>query len=105
MVEADMNAQREVADEMIWVLGGDPRCFERFLVARNLSVPAAAIMVRDALLFRSQLVPMDEEAKIRVAPLWPGCFINRTKDGNPFIVFQLGRIDPRRIMATVTEEE
>ena len=104
-VKADFDAHMEVAEEMVWVLGGDPRCFERFLVARNLSVAAASIMVRDALLFRSQLTPMDEETKMRVAPLWPGCFINRTKDGNPFIVFQLGRIDPRRIMATVTEEE
>ena len=104
-VQADLEAQKEVAEEMIWVLGGEPRVFERFLVARNLSVAAAAIMVRDALAFRSQLTPMDNETKTRVAPLWPGCFINRTKDGNPFIVFQLGRIDPRRIMATVTEEE
>jgi hypothetical protein len=104
-MKEDFDAYNEVAEEMVWVLGGDPRCFERFLVARNLSVAAASIMMRDALLFRSQLAPMDEETKTRVAPLWPGCFINRTKDGNPFVVFQLGRIDTRRIMATVTEEE
>ena len=38
----DLRASHEVADEMIWALGGEPLCFERFLVARNLNVAAAA---------------------------------------------------------------
>ena len=101
----DLRASQEVADEMIWALGGKPLCFERFLVARNLNVAAAAIMVRDTLVFRSQLSPMTDELKARTAPLWPGCFIDRTKDGNPLVIFQLGKIDPRKILATVTEDE
>ena len=94
------------ADEMIAALGGDPRCFERFLVARALNVSAASDMLRDTLRFRSQEVaPIDPEVRSKVACWWPGANIGRTADGKPLQFVRIGKLDPRGLYATVTEQE
>ena len=95
--------------ELIAALGGAPCCFERFLVARELKLEAAAVMLRDTLRFRrdevSKLLPISAELRSKVEPHWPVSFCGRTLDGKPLMFVRLGQVDPGALMSSVTEEE
>ena len=107
-LKAEVAAELESveAKEMIAALGGDPYCFERFLVARALKVSAASAMLRDTLRFRStELAPIDPEVRGKVARWWPGANIGRTADGKPLQLVRIGKLDPRGLIAAVTEQE
>ena len=104
-VAADLTDNAKVTEELVDALGGEPRCWERFLIARNMSVAAAATMLRGTLAFRAGLQPLTLATKLRVSPFWPGAFSGRTRDGSPLIIMRLGAIDPRGIMEAVTEDE
>ena len=40
-----------------------------------------------------------------VRPLWPGDYIGFTIDGSPVQLFRFGRVDPKKMMGLVTEEQ
>jgi len=99
----------------IEALGGERRCFERFLLARNLKVAAAASMLRDTIAYRREVVarmlPIDSTVRARVAPLWPGwicgrcCVTSERPCGQAVQYFRFGDVDPRSMLALVTEQE
>ena len=93
-------------EETVAALGGDPRCFERFLIARDLNVNAAAAMFRATLEFRSREVaePMPPALHAELMKWWPGSIIGRAIDGSPVTFFKLNRVDPKGLCAAVTEE-
>ena len=94
--------------EMVWAFGGDPRCFERYLVARQLSLRAAASMFRDTLAFRAEHVarlPIHPELRARCMAWWPVAYAGRTADGHTVQVIRLGNVDVRGVYAQVSEED
>jgi hypothetical protein len=113
--ELTIELQQTGAKDMLSALGGTPRCFERFLLARNLNVSAAALQFRQTLKFRQSFVhkaiPLAEATRTKVAPFWPGCFCGRTRTtakhpcGLPIQYFRFGEINPRGMMAAVSEDQ
>ena len=96
--------------EMVAALGGTPRAFERFLIARGSNVAAAAKMFRETTAFRlkwcyGRAVATDEDIRL-VAPYWPGVYCTPGGEcSNPLVYFQLGEVNPRKIMAEIEEEQ
>lgn len=92
-------------------LGGDPWCFERFLIARQLNVGAAASMFRSTLEFRhehvARLMPIDPSIRSLVGGMWPAAYCGRTAGNRPrpVQIVLLGDVDPKAMMAKVTEEQ
>ena len=104
-VQEDLDADASLTAEFVWALGGDPKCFRRFLIARKLDVNAAAAMIRATLRYREALEPIAPETKRIVAPLWPGAWCGRSVDGHPLSIFKVGSIKMRNVLALVTEEQ
>ena len=96
-------------EELLAVLGGRSRALDRFLIARNLKVDAAALMLRNTLIYRrdkvAKLMPIDPALKRKVAPFWPCSYCIPTVDGQPTMFARFGNLNPRKIYAEVSEEE
>ena len=105
-------AAGEVLDQMIWCFGGEPRCFERFLLATNSDVAAAHERFQATLAFRAEHslhrgldVWPDQTIIERVRPFWPIRVCSASVDGSPVQFVPIGAVDVRSIMSSLTEEE
>jgi hypothetical protein len=96
------------APEMIAKLGGEPRCLERFLIARQLKIPDAALMFRNTLAFRRDEVvpqsPLEIGTRQLVQPFWPGMYCGRTARGFPVQYMHFGGLEPKRMLQEVPED-
>ena len=97
---------------MVASFGGEERCLERFLTARQGDAPeAAAMFCTTAALRRQHGVDDDpprwlpEEVHARIDVAWPGAFCRCTNDYSGVSFFRLGQLDVSHLLELATEDE
>lgn len=108
---ADELAKPECAS-MLKMYGSEPRCFERFLIARQNDVANAAKMFRDTAEWRrtyklheGTAFACDAKRFATMQPHWPGAFAGFTCDGSPVNYFRFGELSPKQLIASDPEPE
>jgi hypothetical protein len=98
------------AGPMLRSLGGERRCLERFVVATSGDIADAAERFKATVEWRAKhglgdQPVIEEQLRALIEPQWPGGWGRLTPDGSVTIYLRYGELDPRAIMAAVTEEQ